>query len=270
MDRGARGLQSTGSQKSWTRLKRLSMHARTELRLHMPSGTAKRSTAITTTIINLKNHRHISVITDRFCGGCCGKGKPNKYTVYIMCVHGMSRRAEAFKSSGQDGLMTWHLTNHQPASGEVEALVGNEGRPRPGGKTSASQGPELGSSVWGRGGWEEGVRAPGGRVRSGRQAAILRLRRFPELAWRVSGLSRGRQPAPVTRRSSRVSYWERILQGQGGSHGKKLAAPRCPAGVMVAGTVCWVRRLGSWALGRPSRQDSLWEAETSQITGSEA
>ena len=106
MDRGARGLQSTGSQKSWTRLKRLSMHARTELRLHMPSGTAKRSTAITTTIINLKNHRHISVITDRFCGGCCGKGKPNKYTVYIMCVHGMSRRAEAFKSSGQDGLMT--------------------------------------------------------------------------------------------------------------------------------------------------------------------
>ena len=33
------------------------------------------------------------------------------------------RRAEAFKSSGQDGLRMRYLSNNQPASGEVEAAV---------------------------------------------------------------------------------------------------------------------------------------------------
>lgn len=152
--------------------------------------------------------------------------------VYTAC----HRRAEAFKSSGQDGLMTWYLTNNQRSSGEVEALMGNEGRTCPGGKTSTSQGPELGRSVWGRGGWRGRSKNSGGRVRSERQAAILRLCRFLELVWRVSALSRGHQSAPVTRRSSHVGYWARLLQGQGGSQGKNLAALRCPASVMVAGT----------------------------------
>ena len=85
MDRGARGLQSTGLQKSWTRLKRLSMHARTELRFHMPSGTAKRSTTTTTTIINLKNHKHIFVITD--LGSVVAVvGRVNGYPINAQCM----------------------------------------------------------------------------------------------------------------------------------------------------------------------------------------
>ena len=104
MDRGAHGLQ-----KSWTQLKGLSMHAHTELRSHMLSGMVKRSKMITTIITNLKNHKHISVIADSR-SVVVAVGAVNRYPVNTRCTlcvytacHG---RAEAFKSSGQDGLMT--------------------------------------------------------------------------------------------------------------------------------------------------------------------
>ena len=258
------GYSPWGSQKSQIWLKWLSMHAHAELRSHMPSGMAKRSKTIATIITHFKNHKHISVITDSH-PVVVVVGAVNRYPINTqgtICVYtACHRRAEAFKSSGQDGLKTRYLSTNQPPSGEVEALMGNEGRMCPGGKTSTHQGSELGRSLQGQGGWRgksKNSMGPGEVRTPGRHFEALS---FPWIG--VKGL-RTEQRAPIHPRNKKIlscSYWVRILEDQGGSQGKSLAALRCLAIVTVAGTsvVCaeMVKKLGSRTLWRSRQQDFL-------------
>ena len=172
------------------------------------------------------------------------------------------RRAEAFKSSGQDGLRMRYLSNNQPASGEVEALMGNEGGMCPGGKTSTHQGSELGRSVRGQDGWRgksENSRGPGEVRTPGHHFEALS---FPWIG--VKGL-RTEQRAPICPHNKKIlscSYWVRILEDQGEA---KERAWRLwgvqPVSRWLGPAWCvqrWWKDLGR-GLWRSRQQDLLWE-----------